>query len=405
MSSDLPKKLRTSLVSALCGEESPEQRIARALAILGVDTLARTFPSQASVAGKEHVLEMPEAQPSAPPRPSKSLRKTHSECLIGDGAAMRLLRETILHVSQTQATVLIRGESGTGKELVARAIHEASPRSARPFICVHCAAVPDSLIETTLFGHERGAFTGAEEKRKGRMEQAAGGTLFLDEVGDIPLGIQVKLLRVLQEREFERVGGSETLPLDVRVVAATHRDLEMMVAEGLFREDLYYRLNVIPISIPPLRERLEDIPGLVQYFWENFCTKHHRQITLGEDMIRLFTSYHWPGNVRELQNCIERLVVLADSAQITLSTVPKTLRPYFDQMQSVVGSSQPALRDSEMQGTLPARLDAMERERLFEALREMKWVKAKAARKLGITPRQIAYKMHKYHITRNSAAS
>ena len=218
--------------------------------------------------------------------------------------------EAIERVGDSQATVLIRGESGTGKELVAQAIHQASIRAQGPFVPVHCAALPESLIESALFGYERGAFTGAVQMRKGKVDQASGGTLFLDEVGDIPLNTQVKLLRVLQERKYERVGGLTTLPADIRVLAATHRDLEAMVESGTFREDLYYRLNVVPIRIPSLRERKQDIPFLVKHFLDRFNRENRRQVKLGPDVMAMFARYHWPGNVRELQNCIERLVVL-----------------------------------------------------------------------------------------------
>jgi len=311
---------------------------------------------------------------------------------------MQMIQDSIFQVSQSQATVLVRGESGTGKELVARAIHHASARGQNNFVSVHCAAVPEALIESTLFGYERGAFTGATQRRIGRLEQANGGTLFLDEVGDIPLSTQVKLLRVLQEREFERVGGNETLSIDVRVIAATHRDLEVMVMEGSFREDLYYRLNVVPIAIPPLRERQEDIPALLDHFLERCNQENKRAIQFKEDVVRLISGYHWPGNIRELHNCVERLVVMATTEKVSLSNIPEPLRPYFDHMRSVRNVSGPKVGQKKPSGTLSSSLDAIEEDRLKDALRQSGGVKAKAGRILGLTPRQVAYKMRKYHI-------
>jgi Nif-specific regulatory protein len=311
---------------------------------------------------------------------------------------MQMIQDSIFQVSQSQATVLVRGESGTGKELVARAIHQASDRRKNRFVSVHCAAVPEALIESTLFGYERGAFTGATQRRVGRLEQANGGTLFLDEVGDIPLSTQVKLLRVLQEREFERVGGHDPLSVDVRVIAATHRDLEVMVMEGSFREDLYYRLNVVPIAIPPLRDRPEDIPVLLEHFLERCNRDNKRVIHFKDDVIQLISAYHWPGNIRELHNCVERLVVMATTDRIALSNIPEPLKPYFDHMRSVRNEAGSRGVPKKSSGTLSSSLDAIEEDRLKDALRQSGGVKAKAGRILGLTPRQVAYKMQKYHI-------
>ena len=221
---------------------------------------------------------------------------------------MRRVYEQIAQVARTNTTVLIRGESGTGKELIAHAIHYNSPRSTRPFIKVSCAALPDSLIESELFGYEKGAFTGAQARKKGRFELADGGTLFLDEIGDVHASTQVKLLRVLQEREFDRLGGTEAIKVDVRLIAATNKDLEKAIAAGTFREDLHYRLNVFTIFVPPLRERKTDILLLADHFLEKYSIEHHKHIKrISTPAIDMLMAYHWPGNVRELQNIIERV--------------------------------------------------------------------------------------------------
>jgi DNA-binding NtrC family response regulator len=247
--------------------------------------------------------------------------------LVGKSAVMLRLFERIERVAATEATVLIEGESGTGKELIASATHYNSPRRDGPFIKVSCATLPESLVESELFGHERGAFTGATHRRRGRFEQADSGTLFLDEIGDLSPTIQVKLLRVLQERAFERVGGESTLMVDVRLIAATNRDLETLVREGRFREDLFYRLNVVSIKVPPLRDRPEDIPALVQRFVHDFCGLHHKALqTVSPRALRALMSYSWPGNVRELRNCLESLVVLGQGLAIESEDIPEHIR-------------------------------------------------------------------------------
>ncbi|HXF91940.1 MAG TPA: sigma 54-interacting transcriptional regulator [Nitrospiraceae bacterium] len=330
---------------------------------------------------------------------SLSTQESGFASLVGESPAMLEVYQAIRRVSHSQATVLLRGESGTGKELVAKAIHVEGPRAGGPFIRLHCAALTETLLESELFGHERGAFTGAVETRKGRFEQADGGTLFLDEIGDIPPTTQVKLLRVLQERCFERVGGNRSISVDVRLIAATHRDLEAMVRSGAFREDLYYRLNVVPITLPPLRERAEDVPLLINHFLARFNRENRRQVSLGDDLLALMSSYHWPGNVRELQNCVERLVVMAERDRMTIDTVPPSLRGYFADMRHVA-------REECSGGTLAGKerlplgesLQEIERQRLLEALERTGWVQARAARALGLTPRQVAYKMKKYGI-------
>src|SRR5947209_3997943 len=235
------------------------------------------------------------------------------EEIVGSSEALRRVLAEVAKVAPTDSTVLILGETGTGKELIARAIHKRSSRSTRAFIRVNCAAIPASLIASELFGHEKGAFTGAVQRRLGRFEAADGGTIFLDEIGDLPAELQIALLRVLQEREIERVGSSHSIAVDVRVLAATNRHLEGAVEHGTFRQDLYYRLNVFPIQVPPLRERVDDIPMLVEYLIERYAKKAGKSIrTIKKQTLELFQAYDWPGNVRELQNVIERAVVLCD---------------------------------------------------------------------------------------------
>lgn len=319
--------------------------------------------------------------------------------LIGSSPGIKSIYQELIQVSQSKATVLLRGESGTGKELLARLIHENSPRAKGPFIKVNCAALSETLLESELFGHERGAFTGAIKTKKGRFELADGGTIFLDEIGDLPLPVQVKLLQVLQDTAFERVGGVETLTVDVRTVAATHRDLEKAIGNGTFREDLYYRLNVIPIFLPPLRERREDIPRLVSHFLDKFNKENNKKIYLSNEILALFTKYNWPGNVRELENCIERLTVLSREECITLNTIPPAIKTYFSDIQKVIPQFVKAL-SAPTSLRLPLAREAMEREALAKALETAGGVQAKAARLLGISPRQIAYKMKRYGMNR-----
>ncbi|TAJ07783.1 MAG: nif-specific transcriptional activator NifA [Nitrospirae bacterium] len=325
--------------------------------------------------------------------------------LVGQSEAMREVYEAIRRVSGSQATVLLRGESGTGKELVAKAIHVQGIRARGPFIRLHCAAVTESLLESELFGHERGAFTGAVDQRKGRFELADGGTLFLDEVGDIPPSVQVKLLRVLQDKCFERVGGSRLLSVDVRLISATHRDLEAMVRAGTFREDLYYRLNVVPVTLPPLRERIGDIPLLIDHFLDRFNRENGRHVRLGRDLMALMTQYEWPGNVRELQNCVERLVVMTEPRAdlVTLDSVPSSLRGYFADMEHVTGvGREKTVQGHSIRKGLDESIQGLERQRLLDALERVGWVQARAARVLRITPRQVAYKIKKYGIVEAS---
>ena len=255
----------------------------------------------------------------------KQVAEGGSRSVIGNSEAMRRVMDMVVQVAPSDATVLVLGESGTGKEVIARALHEASDRARGPFVKVSCAALPDSLLEAELFGYERGAFTGAERRKPGRFELADGGTLFLDEIGDIPLEMQVKLLRVLQEREFERLGGTQTLSVDVRVIAATHRDLRKFVDKGLFREDLYYRLAVIPLEIPPLRRRPEDVPLLAAHFAARYARDPERVPVLLPETNEALVAYDWPGNVRELENAIERAVVLSKDGAIEPRDLPPSV--------------------------------------------------------------------------------
>jgi Nif-specific regulatory protein len=300
---------------------------------------------------------------------------------------MRDVCAQIAQVAGASTTVLVRGESGTGKELIAHALHYNSPRAQGPFIKVNCAALPETLIESELFGHERGAFTGALARKKGRFELAHGGTLFLDEIGELTPSTQVKLLRVLQEREFERLGGTTTLQVDVRVVAATNRDLEQAIIGRSFREDLYYRLNVFPIYMPPLRERKPDILLLADHFVLKYGRAHHKPIKrIATPAIDMLMSYHWPGNVRELENIIERAVVLCDGPVLNCRHFPPTL-------QTAEASGTGAT------GTLAGQVHALERDLILDALKSAAGNQAGAARLLGTTERMLRYRVKKLGIS------
>ncbi|MCW8837289.1 MAG: sigma 54-interacting transcriptional regulator [Thiovulaceae bacterium] len=309
--------------------------------------------------------------------------------IIGDSKQMQQVYQVIERIAQSEVTVLVRGETGTGKELVASAIHKRSRRNDEPFIKLNCAAITDTLLESELFGHEKGAFTDAKETRKGRFELADGGTLFLDEIGDISASAQVKLLRVLQEREFERVGGSKTIRVNVRLVAATNRDLEQMVKDGDFREDLYYRLNVIPIDLPPLRKRGEDIKLLVNFFLERSMLNHKKRVSITDEAMNKLMAYPWPGNVRELENTIERIVLMGNEDGIT-ATDMMLLLPALNNEKLVEGYVQIPLENKT--------LEDLEKEAIVNALDNSDGNQAEAAKALGITQRQIGYKVKKYGI-------
>jgi Nif-specific regulatory protein len=311
------------------------------------------------------------------------------ENIVGSSAPMRRVFEQVRAVAKWTTTVLIRGESGTGKELIANAIHYNSPRSSMPFIRLNCAALSDALLESELFGHDKGAFTGANDHRLGRFEEADRGTLFLDEIGELSATFQAKLLRVLQEGEFERVGSSKTRAVDVRIIAATNRNLEEDVAQGKFREDLYYRLNVMPIYVPPLRARTEDLPDLSRFLTARIAAHQGRALHLSDCAIRLLIQHEWPGNVRELANCLERAAVMAEADVINRDTLSltgleaKILAQGGNLVQPPENFNDPSLD---------------ERERIIAALEHAGWVQAKAARLLGMTARQIAYRIQQFDI-------
>jgi Nif-specific regulatory protein len=307
--------------------------------------------------------------------------------IIGTSKVMRNIYGLIEKVCRTPATVLILGESGVGKERVAHAIHYNSNRSDGPYIIVNCAALPESLIESELFGHEKGAFTGATNFRKGRFEQADGGTIFLDEIGDLPPAVQTKLLRVIQERVFERIGGNKALKVNIRIIAATNRDLETLIMEGKFREDLYYRLNIFPIVVPPLRERKTDIILLANHFIDKYAGESGKQIiSISAAATDKLMAYHWPGNVRELENCIERAIILCTDGVIETRHLPPNLRN--ETRQDIV----------EPKGSLQDTLDALEKQMIAEALKNARGNLAKAARSLGLTERVMGLRVAKFEI-------
>ena len=306
--------------------------------------------------------------------------------LIGNSGPMRQVYEQIAQVASTNTTVLIRGESGTGKEMIAHAIHYSSARAKKPFIKVSCAALPESLIESELFGYEKGAFTGAAARKKGRFEMAEGGTLFLDEIGELSQATQIKLLRVLQEREYERLGGTETIKSNVRLIAATNKDLELGIREGTFREDLYYRLNVFAIYLPPLRERRPDILELAEHFVEKYSREHHKRIKrISTPAIDMLSSYHWPGNVRELENCIERTLLVCEGNVIHGHHLPPTL-------QTASAS------DTVTRLSLSTAVEAYEKDLIQDALKTARGNRARAAKLLDTTERILGYKVKKYDI-------
>lgn len=293
----------------------------------------------------------------------------------------------VKQVAPSRTTVLIEGESGTGKELIAQAIHQLSGRTGK-FVPVHCAALPEALLESELFGHEKGAFTGAAEMRQGRFELADGGTLFLDEIGEIPLSTQVKLLRVLESRAFERIGGTETLQVNVRVVTATNKDLAAMVQEGTFREDLFYRLDVVRVKLPPLREREEDIPPLVKHYMEIFARENGKEdMSIAEDAMSALCSYQWHGNIRELKNCVERMVVLSRGKVLTIDSVPVNIRENISPgiARNIFASE-------------TCDLERNEKLLIERALNECNGNRSKAAEKLGISRRTLHRKLNLYNI-------
>ena len=309
--------------------------------------------------------------------------------IVGESATIRVLREQIATAAPTNGRVLIHGENGSGKELVARAIHVQSARRERSFVEVNCAAIPEELIESELFGHEKGAFTGALARRRGKFELADGGTLFLDEIGDMSLKTQAKVLRSLEEQAFERVGGKDTLRVDVRVIAASNRDLATLIREGQFREDLYYRLNVIPIEVPPLRTRKDDIPAHVSHFIAQFCSENGKRAkTLSSEALGYFLAYDWPGNVRELRNMVERLVIMAPGDVITAEDLPAPLRPK---------EASPPAGEARDRSLKDAR-DNFERAYILGELRTNDWNVTRTAERLGIERSHLYRKLKAYNI-------
>jgi Nif-specific regulatory protein len=307
--------------------------------------------------------------------------------MVGSSSAMKEVYRLIEQVANSNATVLIRGESGTGKDLVAHAIHYNSLRADKPFVKVNCTALPDTLLESELFGHEKGAFTGAVETKIGRFEKAHGGTVFLDEIGDFSMNLQVKLLRVIQFKEFERVGSLKTIKTNVRIVVATNKNLEEQIKDGLFREDLYYRINVFPIYLPPLRDRKDDIMLLADYFLERIAAENNKNISrISTPAIEMLTRYHWPGNIRELENCIERAVLLCDEEVIRSEHLPPSLQ--MVQKTKYISSKR----------SFAEIIENKEKELIVDALKRSGGKQRRAAKELGITERVLGYKIKKYNI-------
>jgi DNA-binding NtrC family response regulator len=303
--------------------------------------------------------------------------------IVSSDPKMHAVLELVAQVGPSRASVLVTGESGTGKELIAEAIHAASPRSKAPFVRLHCAALSESLLESELFGHERGAFTGAVTRREGRFRQADAGTLFLDEIGEVPAAVQVKLLRFLQDKTFERVGGNETQKVDVRIIAATNRDLGAQIKNGSFREDLFYRLNVVTIELPPLRERRGDVPALASFFLRRYAAENGKSIdTFSEDALHTLLEYRWPGNVRELENVVERAVVLCDGPSVERKHLPPGVVPSEDR------GGPPAIPGST--------IAELERYAILKTLEACGGSTSRAATVLGVSPRKIQYKLHEY---------
>ncbi|HEY1343129.1 MAG TPA: sigma-54 dependent transcriptional regulator, partial [Bryobacteraceae bacterium] len=316
-------------------------------------------------------------------------RKFGFENIIGRSNALMQVLEAAASVAHTDATVLIRGETGTGKELLAKAIHFNSPRRDRPFAIISCGSIPRELLESELFGHIKGSFTGAFTHKKGKVEIADGGTVFLDEIGEMPLELQVRVLRLVQEHEIEKIGATSAQKVNVRIIAATHRNLEERVADGSFRDDLYYRLAVIPITLPPLRERDDDVPALVEEFFERSKRKHGKpSMRLGRRVMECFVSYRWPGNIRELENVVERIVLLSRGDEVNMESLPERMR----QDRPVI--EMPSI-PVETEGLS---LEAVERELIVQALRKFDWNQTQAARHLDISRKTLMYRIAKYGI-------
>jgi Nif-specific regulatory protein len=381
----VPVKLENTVLGTLSADRLFQEDVSleedlRMLAIIASMIARAVLLRQRSQADRQQLLE-------ENTRLQEKLRSRFRPAnMIGRSNAMQSVFDLVAQVAKSDATVFISGESGVGKELVAHSIHYNSARASEPFIRVNCAALPESVIESELFGHEEGAFTGATQQRKGRFELAHRGTIFLDEIGDLSAHTQVHLLRVLQEREFERVGGTETIKCNVRVIAATNRSLEKMVEEETFRQDLYYRLNVFPIHVPPLRKRRTDVLELANFFVEKYSELNHKYVRrVSTPAIDMLMSYHWPGNVRELENSIERAVLLTNDDVVHGHHLPPTL-------QTAEASNTP------MRGRLEETMERVEKEMLVETLKNSRGNKAQAARELGISERLMGLRVRKYKI-------
>ena len=320
-------------------------------------------------------------------------KKSKGLYIVGDSLAMQDVERQIARVAPTKATVLLLGESGVGKTLIARIIHQLSDRADHPFVKVNCAAIPDNLLESELFGHEKGAYTGAVSSRPGRFEDAHQGTIFLDEIGELSLGVQSKLLRVLQEKEFERLGSNTTRKVNVRILAATNRDLNSLAEGGGFRSDLFYRLSVFPIMVPPLRDRREDLPTLLHHFIEKVTREYGRRFTLTPEAFELLKKYTWPGNVREMENLMERMAILYDGDRIDVGMLKSSLAAHSVQEKTPHGPSQQRGES----------LDEIERREILNALRENDWIQYKAAESLGLTARQMGYRVRKFGLEEHVA--
>jgi two-component system NtrC family response regulator len=319
-------------------------------------------------------------------------RKYGFESIVGQSKALLAMLDNAARAAQSDATVLIRGETGTGKELLAKAIHFNSPRKEKPLVVINCGAIPKDLLESELFGHTKGAFTGALSNKQGKIEMADKGTLFLDEIGEMPLELQVKLLRLIQEREIEKIGAVNAAKVDVRIIAATHRDLQAMVEDGAFREDLYYRLAVIPLSLPPLRERTDDVPELVTMLFQKSKQKHHRpDLQLPTSLLPHFSAHRWPGNVRELENAIERIVVLTRGDTISVEDLPEYLRRERQPLEAIRLELPPE----------GISLEAIERELVLRSLEKCGWNQTKAAEYLDISRKVLIYRMDKFGLRRD----
>jgi Nif-specific regulatory protein len=401
----------TGVISANIAEDSPLNfdEIVRMLTIVGSLFSGTLAVQQRFMQEKEQLSQLKTYYKE------EMLGEHRFENIIGKSTKMRQIFSMLETVAPTDATILVRGETGTGKELIATAVHNLSRRKNGPFIKLNCAAISETLLESELFGHEKGAFTDAKEMRKGRFELADGGTLFLDEIGDITPSLQVKLLRILQEQEFERVGGTKTVKTDVRLVAATNRNLEEMVKKGEFREDLFYRLNVIPLNLPPLRERYEDVKLLIEHYMKKFMKEHHKQMSLSKSALELLLDYPWPGNIRELQNTMERLVLICPEGEVQPEMLNHVLPFNYQKLHNLqnqeTAASAPtpaverpepvaeaAVENTETGTVTKATLHELEKEAIIKALIENRGIQTKAAAQLGMTARQIGYKIKKYEI-------